>query len=337
MKHFTLLSFFMMFICVAPATLVDAGQKGQNPSANYLVEIGELELKRGNIDYAVHEFSKALLVEPGNKEALYYLNHLGYAKGLYEQPIVVRGTKPHVPSRMHIVQEHMARVEHERAYLEDQYQTVQDATYVCKDYMSSIDERAGVVTLCDGTKLLKKNSWHSGHTFIKDFFDGKRQRYHRPVQTYYDQHGSMKGSTGSGSMTHYKGSTTDFAGVYSDGMPVEPIYHPQMAHIDQATVDLSDRLIALEKRYDYENFLKEKYFNSQQQVANTEDLNELQHMQLVHLKEDLAVAHGDILRLMQDREDAYNRVVHEMDHLRLKGLYDVDQCVIYQDFGGGCH
>lgn len=46
--------------------------------SDYLVEIGQKELARGRIDDAVHEFKKALLINPQHKQARYELRKLGF-------------------------------------------------------------------------------------------------------------------------------------------------------------------------------------------------------------------------------------------------------------------
>ena len=65
-----------LFLCTAPAG-------AENQAADFLVRIGKMELKKGRVKDAVHEFSKALLLEPGNKEALHQLWELGYPGGIY--------------------------------------------------------------------------------------------------------------------------------------------------------------------------------------------------------------------------------------------------------------
>lgn len=55
----------------------------ENAGADFLVQTAINELKKGNKAGAVHEFSKALMLEPGNELAQAYLRELGYEQGLY--------------------------------------------------------------------------------------------------------------------------------------------------------------------------------------------------------------------------------------------------------------
>lgn len=70
-------------IILAAVLAVAMPVQAENPGADYLVKIAKRELDKGNIKDAVHEFSKALLLEPGNEEAHRYLAQLGYPGGLY--------------------------------------------------------------------------------------------------------------------------------------------------------------------------------------------------------------------------------------------------------------
>lgn len=55
----------------------------ENGGANFLVEVGERDLRRGNVQQALHEFSKALMLDPAHARALHYMKEYGFADGLY--------------------------------------------------------------------------------------------------------------------------------------------------------------------------------------------------------------------------------------------------------------
>lgn len=55
-----------------------------NTVASSLVDLGKSFYQEGNRKEAIHEFSKALLVDPYNKEAKEYLKKLGLKSGLYQ-------------------------------------------------------------------------------------------------------------------------------------------------------------------------------------------------------------------------------------------------------------
>jgi chromosome segregation ATPase len=54
-----------------------------NSAADYLVKIGVRSLEKGQKDTAISDFSKALMLDSENTEALAHLNELGISKGLY--------------------------------------------------------------------------------------------------------------------------------------------------------------------------------------------------------------------------------------------------------------
>lgn len=76
------------FLLIAVASLIymcGADQAmAQHPGAQYLVEIGESYQRKGQIDEAVHEYSKALIIEPNNQQAKEHLKALGFDRGLYK-------------------------------------------------------------------------------------------------------------------------------------------------------------------------------------------------------------------------------------------------------------
>lgn len=55
----------------------------ENAGANFLVELGERDLKKGDLKQAIHEFSKALMLDPGHEKARAYLREYGFEEGLY--------------------------------------------------------------------------------------------------------------------------------------------------------------------------------------------------------------------------------------------------------------
>lgn len=57
----------------------------ENQAADFLVEIGRNSLLKGDVPDAIHEFSKALILEPNNVQALNELKKLGLEGGLYSR------------------------------------------------------------------------------------------------------------------------------------------------------------------------------------------------------------------------------------------------------------
>lgn len=58
--------------------------ESKNDAANFLVDVGEIHLKQGETQRAIHEFSKALLIEPENVRAKEYLAKYDLEEGLYK-------------------------------------------------------------------------------------------------------------------------------------------------------------------------------------------------------------------------------------------------------------
>lgn len=76
-KTVILASVLTLCLCVPPA------HAGGNAGADFLVKMGKRSLEKGDEKDAIHEFSKALLLDPGHSEAHRYLVQLGCPGGLY--------------------------------------------------------------------------------------------------------------------------------------------------------------------------------------------------------------------------------------------------------------
>ena len=81
MKYFKLLTMMVFALCLLPAGNLYAGSN--SAGADYLVKIGERELQQGRAADAVHEFSKALMLDPNHQRAKAYLSQYGIEEGLY--------------------------------------------------------------------------------------------------------------------------------------------------------------------------------------------------------------------------------------------------------------
>jgi hypothetical protein len=55
-----------------------------NTPANYLVDVGRMELQNGKVNDAIHEFKKALLIDPAHEEAKAELKKLGVSDERYQ-------------------------------------------------------------------------------------------------------------------------------------------------------------------------------------------------------------------------------------------------------------
>jgi len=68
-------------LCLLWASVSHA--RSQNEGSAFLVDVGERSLEKGNITNAIHEFSKALMLDPYNERALKHLQAYGLNEGLY--------------------------------------------------------------------------------------------------------------------------------------------------------------------------------------------------------------------------------------------------------------
>jgi len=71
----------ILFICLCYAGWANADL--QIDSSDFLVEVGLNYLEQGRTEDAMHEFSKALMLNPDNQEAIELLNEMGLEEGLY--------------------------------------------------------------------------------------------------------------------------------------------------------------------------------------------------------------------------------------------------------------
>ena len=76
-----LIFIFSLSCCALPASA-----ETENVASDYLVEVGEYALKQGQVQTAVQEFQKALMVNPYNEKAMYYLQQLRFDQNSYVIP-----------------------------------------------------------------------------------------------------------------------------------------------------------------------------------------------------------------------------------------------------------
>lgn len=80
----------MILIAVIGFSVPVGAALAENPAGDYLVELGEKFYERGNLEDALHEFSKALIVDPDNKKAREYMAKHGLTGGLYQKNITAQ-------------------------------------------------------------------------------------------------------------------------------------------------------------------------------------------------------------------------------------------------------
>ena len=72
--------------------------EGKNDAADYLVEVAIRDYQKGDLKQAAHEFSKALILQPGHPVAMKYLNKMGFEKGFYPKEDQAETQQAHLKS-----------------------------------------------------------------------------------------------------------------------------------------------------------------------------------------------------------------------------------------------
>ena len=73
-RPYVLCAIFLLALLSSPAFCSET----QNAAADFLVEVGERALAEGKTEEAVHEFSKALMLDAQHKQAMEHLKKLGF-------------------------------------------------------------------------------------------------------------------------------------------------------------------------------------------------------------------------------------------------------------------
>ncbi len=106
---------FSLGLCLS-ASLAWAWTKEDNPIVEFLIDYGQKLYHRGDVAGAVHEMSKALLVDPDNKKARQYLEEMGFPDGLY--------TGKTAMERNRSLQNDMQKLREESKHMESTAQTL---------------------------------------------------------------------------------------------------------------------------------------------------------------------------------------------------------------------
>ena len=94
-------------------------------AADFLVQAGETHLKDGQIQEAIHEFSKALMIQPNHPQAVRHLSSFGLNDGLYKNSQTHLSVAAQLAEQVRNYQEKMAALESEKADIEAKFQGVQ--------------------------------------------------------------------------------------------------------------------------------------------------------------------------------------------------------------------
>jgi len=172
--HFTVLILTLTFHLPGVASAA-------NPAADFLVETGEHALAKGDAQTAIHEFSKALMLEPDHARAKMYLEKFDLQEGLYtatqtreSQMTSLASNNAKYKDRMDVMQAERSRLQQRIMMLEDTIERKGDHKLLkdIEDYYRHSAFYEVDKTLPKDEQLLALNNKHKD--FLEYAFDKDR-------------------------------------------------------------------------------------------------------------------------------------------------------------------
>jgi len=118
------LIFLALFLSLVNQALASETTK---EGSDFLAAMGERSLEGGDIQTAIHEFSKALMLNPDNEKAKYYLKEFHINEGIY-QGTQTRGSQMgQLATDIRDYQQQVHQLEQERFHLEKRVDLLEDA------------------------------------------------------------------------------------------------------------------------------------------------------------------------------------------------------------------
>ena len=109
----------ILILVLSSAHCLSAWAASENAAADFLVKLGDEFYRQGNTDDAVHEYSKALLLDPSHEKAKEHLKKLGFSEGLY-------GRSRTYQSEFIDLTQHLNEYKQKTEQLEKQKQTIEE-------------------------------------------------------------------------------------------------------------------------------------------------------------------------------------------------------------------
>ena len=125
-KTHKFLVYFFLGVCLGVMWVGVSQAETTNATSDYLVEIGEMYYNKGQKTDAIHEFSKALLINPDNKVAKEYLHKMGLREGLYKPSRTSITIAAESADRLKEYEQKMSQLERDKANLESMFQRLAD-------------------------------------------------------------------------------------------------------------------------------------------------------------------------------------------------------------------
>jgi len=114
----------VIFLLIPFSANASTGQAG----ADFIVEVGERALKDGDISEAIHEFSKALMLDPDNKKARWYLAKLHVdQEGIYNGARTPEDQMGDMARDLGEYENDLSGLERDRYYLQERVDLLEDA------------------------------------------------------------------------------------------------------------------------------------------------------------------------------------------------------------------
>lgn len=329
----------LYFTAVSPAL-------AENRGADYLVQSGINELDKGNEEGAIRQFQKALMIDSGNETALEYLDCLGAsADPLADSPIRMKMIADQANQALMQYQEEVARLDSEvnrmlfrleLARFEDEQDRgsfLNDEEFVEKalaKFQSGRGQTMLAVEMIEPTDQGRENEQ------LAEVDANSRQEFEvflwtdeQPTASNYDQSADQDKLIEI--LDHYLSVREDeLQSVRGEliGTQID-LSSTQKDLVDQiiATQQLNDVYSQVMRRVDghafyvleensYMQFLEEKLDVSRGRLNEKSITVKEQAVLLACLQEELEQSRADISRLLEEREQLLNEVVHEVNILR---------------------
>ena len=97
----------------------------QNTPANFLVDVGKDHYAKGQKAEAIHELSKALILDPENAEAKKYLHKLGVEEGLYTSKRTSTDQIADLSQHVNTYKQKIVELERQKKDIEDKFNNLQ--------------------------------------------------------------------------------------------------------------------------------------------------------------------------------------------------------------------
>ncbi len=290
-RTYTTFLYTVMLTVFAAALSQPVWAARANTPANYLVDVGRMELANGKVNDAIHEFKKALLLDPTHEEAKAELKKLGVSDERYQ------GVQSSA-QRAKAYQDQIAQLEKDKADMQARLDKAQqDQDQLHEIYVVKNLELEVLINKVAALKQLreKENKQHLKTVDqVAEFYTDQN----RDLKTTVDK---QKKELVSQEMALYKKNTNHIEdNLLNLGYRVN-----QLDPTTQAKMEVQEKLIQLFSEY---LDLREQRFLEVENRAVTNEIDKAKQTKMLVKKMD------EIIKL-QDNVDRYLSRIEERDQL----------------------